>query len=82
MNPEVQQELEQGPRVLPWTIMIFLLVATAWILRSLLLAGLAGLAAGYYQGFYYGSIQVLQAWRHDMMIDREKVERELSLYSD
>lgn len=82
MNPEVQQELEQGPRVLPWTIVIFLLALAAWLLRSLLLAGLAGLIAGYYQGFYCGSTKVLRAWRHDIRLDREKLEQELTPCTD
>lgn len=48
----------------------------------MLVAGLAGLALGYCEGYYFGSIRVLRSWRRAMELEREEIESELTPCED
>lgn len=78
IHKEVLDDLERSPHPLSWTLAIFAAVGAAILLQSLILAGLAGLLLGIYEGNYYGRLRVLRGWRRDLELERLEIERELT----
>lgn len=75
IHKEVLDDLERSPRPLPWALAMFACAGGAILLQSLILAALAGILFGFYEGNYYGRLRVIRGWRRDIQLDIEDIER-------